>query len=137
MSEDQELYAAAWVGPSKPQVLEALQTLRESATRAQVNNPAKAEYFAGAEKAMEDAIRVLLGDGQPMPARPRVPAIELNADDAHKLVGHIRGLIEHAADIEQMLSLRGYTWHPFYTRLAHFMGDVHLAYGAMTMSVRL
>lgn len=137
MSEYQERYAAARLGPSKPQVLEALQALREGATRARANNPAKAEYFAGAEKAMEDAIRVLLGDGQPMPARPRVPAIELNADDAHKLVGHIRGLIEHAADIEQMLSLRGYTWHPFYTRLAHFMGDVHLAYGAMTMSVRL
>lgn len=49
MSEYQELYAAAWVWPSKTQVLEALQALRESATRAQVNNPAKAEYFAGAE----------------------------------------------------------------------------------------
>jgi hypothetical protein len=137
MSEYQELYAAAWVGPSKPQVLEALQTLRESATRAQANNPAKAEYFAGAEKAMEDAIRVLLGDGQPMPARPRVPAIELNALDASTLVEHMCGLIERGDAIEQLLSLRGYTWHPFYTRLAHFMGDVHLAYGAMTMSVRL
>lgn len=137
MSEGQELYAVAWVGPSKPQVLEALQTLRESATRAQANNPAKAEYFAGAEKAMEDAIRVLLGDGQPMPTRTRVPAIELNADDAHMLVEYMRGLMEHADSIEQMLGARGYTWHPFNTRLAHFMGDVHLAYGAMTMSVRL